>query len=84
MTRELFVWLFNEKVGTLRLEKGRLSFTYTKEYLARSNVVSLSASLPLQNEPFDDLQTRPFFSGLLPEGRIQKISHCCIRERLPS
>ena len=33
MTRELFVWLFNEKVGTLRLEKGRLSFTYTKEYL---------------------------------------------------
>lgn len=73
MTRELFVWLFNEKVGTLRLEKGRLSFTYTKEYLARSNVVSLSASLPLQNEPFDDLQTRPFFSGLLPEGRMRNL-----------
>lgn len=73
MTNELTVWLFREKAGMLRLENGRLSFAYANEYLTRSNAMSLSASLPLRYEPFDDLQTRPFFSGLLPEGRMRNL-----------
>jgi hypothetical protein len=37
------------------------------------NAVALSASLPLQTEPFDDRKTRPFFSGLLPEGQMRRL-----------
>jgi serine/threonine-protein kinase HipA len=33
----------------------------------------LSASLPLQAEPFDDRKTRPFFAGLLPEGQMRRL-----------
>lgn len=73
MTRELAVWLFSEKVGTLSLEKGRLGFVYEKEYLTRSSALALSASLPLQVEAFEDQQTRPFFSGLLPEGQMRNL-----------
>jgi serine/threonine-protein kinase HipA len=35
--------------------------------------VALSTSLPLQIEPFDDHKTRPFFAGLLPEGRMRRL-----------
>lgn len=33
----------------------------------------MSQSLPLQAEPFDDHQTRPFFAGLLPEGQMRRL-----------
>jgi serine/threonine-protein kinase HipA len=33
----------------------------------------LSASLPLQAEPFDDHKARPFFAGLLPEGQMRRL-----------
>jgi HipA-like protein len=34
---------------------------------------NLSASLPLQAEPFYDRKTRPFFAGLLPEGQMRRL-----------
>ncbi|MCC7277125.1 MAG: type II toxin-antitoxin system HipA family toxin [Chromatiaceae bacterium] len=73
MAPELEVWLFADRVGTLALVEGRLNFRYTPVWLSRPNAVTLSRSLPLQAEPFDDHQTRPFFAGLLPEGQMRRL-----------
>ena len=73
MARELGVWLFTDRVGTLALADGRLSFCYAPDWLSRPDVIALSASLPLQAGLFDDRMTRPFFAGLLPEGRMRHL-----------
>lgn len=73
MTHELDVWLFADRIGTLALIEGRLNFCYAAEWLKQPNAVALSCSLPLQTEPFDDYQTRPFFAGLLPEGQMRRL-----------
>lgn len=73
MAHELEVWLFTDRVGTLGLIEGRLSFRYSPDWLSRSDAVTLSSSLPLQAEPFDDHRTRPFFAGLLPEGQLRRL-----------
>jgi serine/threonine-protein kinase HipA len=73
MARELEVWLFAERVGALAVIDGRLNFRYAPDWLARPDAVSLSSSLRLQAEPFDDHHTRPFFAGLLPEGQLRRL-----------
>lgn len=73
MARELEVWLFAERVGTLALTHGRLNFRYAPDWLSRPQAVPLSRSLPLQAEPFDDHHARPFFAGLLPEGQLRRL-----------
>jgi serine/threonine-protein kinase HipA len=73
VTRELSVWLFANHVGTLTLIDGRMSFCYLAAWLQHPRAMALSASLPLQAEPFDDRQTRPFFAGLLPEGQMRRL-----------
>ena len=73
MAHELEVWLFADRVGTLALVDGRLSFCYAPGWLAQPSAAALSASLPLQGEPFDDRWTRPFFAGLLPEGKMRRL-----------
>jgi serine/threonine-protein kinase HipA len=65
--RSLDVWLLGEPVGRLDQTAGRLNFTYAAGWLERPHAVPLSASLPLQEKPFDDRAARPFFAGLLPE-----------------
>ena len=73
MARELEVWLFAERIGTLALVHGRLNFRYASDWLSRPDAVTLSASLPLKAEPFNDHHTRSFFAGLLPEGQLRRI-----------
>lgn len=73
MAHELDVWLFAEHVGTLALVEGRLNFCYSPGWLKQANAVALSCSLPLQAEAFDDHKSRPFFAGLLPEGRMRRL-----------
>lgn len=73
MAHELEVWLFSDRIGTLALVEGRMNFCYAPAWLSQPNAVALSASLPLQAEPFDDRQTRPFFAGLLPEGQMRRL-----------
>ncbi len=73
MTRELEVWLFAERVGTLALVDGRLNFRYAPDWISRPDAVPLSNSLPRQAEPFDDRHARPFFAGLLPEGQLRRL-----------
>ena len=73
MAHELEVWLFADRAGTLALVDGRLNFCYAPGWLSHKDAVALSASLPLQAEPFDDRKTRPFFAGLLPEGQMRRL-----------
>ncbi len=73
MARELEVWMFAELVGALAVIDGRLNFRYAPDWLSRPDAVSLSSSLPLQADPFDDHHTRPFFAGLLPEGQLRRL-----------
>jgi serine/threonine-protein kinase HipA len=73
MAHELAVWLFANQVGTLSFDAGRLNFRYRPDWLAESGSVALSCSLPLQAEPFEDQQCRPFFAGLLPEGNLRRL-----------
>lgn len=68
MAKDLSVYLQGGVAGTLRQEdSGRLTFTYARGYLGRSEARPLSLSLPLREEPFDDRRARPFFAGLLPD-----------------
>lgn len=73
MANELEVWLFADHVGTLFLRDGRLNFRYDPAWLGQPKAVALSVSLPLQAEPLDDHQSRPFFAGLLPEGQLRRV-----------
>ena len=68
MKRRLVVWWQGERIGQLALnEYGEPEFTYGEEWLAAPHSRPISASLPLQPEPFDRRATLPFFEGLLPE-----------------
>jgi serine/threonine-protein kinase HipA len=73
MAYELEVWLFADRIGTLALVDGRLSFCYASDWLTQSGAIALSASLPLQAQPFDDRKARPYFAGLLPEGQMRRL-----------
>lgn len=73
MAQALKVYLFEHHVGSLSREAGKLSFSYQADWLTLPHARPLSCSLPLQAEPFNDDQARPFFAGLLPEGELRKL-----------
>ncbi len=43
-------------------------FSYSEDYLKKTDAVAISLSLPMQKGPFSAAQTKTFFEGLLPEG----------------
>lgn len=66
----LDVYLHGDRAGVLeRLDGARLRFTYDPDWLAAAEA-PVSLSLPLGEEPYEDVDCRPFFSGLLPEGEF--------------
>ena len=68
MKKELNVYHNDILAGRLQLnDHGRIEFSYTKDWLSRSNAQQLSQSMPLQPEPIKAKQCRPFFAGILPE-----------------
>jgi len=67
--QQLYVYLHNVLVGTLKQNHGKLEFTYDKQYI-NEDKIPISLSLPLQEEKYDDYQTRAFFENLLPEGAL--------------
>lgn len=73
MAHELDVYLFADRVGQLSLFNGRLQFAYAADWLGNPRRSPLSQSLPLQVQAFDDSVCRPFFAGLLPEGRMRQL-----------
>lgn len=73
MPETLDIYFKNKLAGFLNYESGQLSFRYNEDYLENPNNPPLSASLPLNENIYDDRVTRPFFDGLLPEdtARVQ-------------
>ena len=56
-----------------RGDDGNTGFGYEPDYIL-ANRPPLSLSLPVGDEPFDDIQTRAFFANLLPENaQLQRI-----------
>ncbi|MFN3229325.1 MAG: type II toxin-antitoxin system HipA family toxin [Asticcacaulis sp.] len=71
MNRALCVWWQGTVVGDLILnEHGDLDFVYATAWLDDATRPPISASLPKRAEPFNRRQTRPFYSGLLPEEAV--------------
>lgn len=52
--------------------QGWLQFSYSPQWLERSDAVPLSLHLPLQDKPFDHWTSNAFFSGLLPSGALRQ------------
>jgi serine/threonine-protein kinase HipA len=69
----LYVWLLGDCVGQLSRWQGKLIFQYGEDWLARSDAVALSHSLPLRAAPFTDGAVKSFFAGLLPEGQLRQL-----------
>ncbi len=73
MTRTLDVYLLEQKAGHLNQdEDGVLSFAYTNSYLALEAAPAISVSMPLREKPYAEKISKPFFSGLLPDGRARQ------------
>jgi HipA-like protein len=72
--KQLKVILLEHEVGILEQHQdGRISFTYSAEWLNAEHACPLSISLPLQQDAFDERQCAPFFGGLLPEENNREI-----------
>lgn len=57
-----------QPIGKLtRRISGDVTFSYTSGHLGLTDAMSLSLSLPLQEAPYGDVDTRSFFTNLLPE-----------------
>ena len=68
----LNVFLLGNHAGVLESERGRMSYRYLPEYLARQDAVPLSRTMPLQDEVFDQQTTRTFFENILPPEVVRK------------
>lgn len=67
--------MFDRPLGELRIDGTGTpedwSFVYLPEYLALSQPIALSISLPLQAEPYEGAVVRNWFCNLLPEGGVR-------------
>ena len=71
---KLNVYLHEQLTGKLWLDENRkFIFQYDPGYLSLQDIMSLSISFNLQQEPLVNDKAKPFFSNLLPEGDIKKI-----------
>ncbi len=72
--RALDVYLHGHLAGQLVLrDNGLSSFQYGDSWLARTDAVPLSLSLPLRPERYAHRASIPFFGGVLPEGRNRRL-----------
>ena len=60
--------------GTIWEDETGYSFQYIKSYLKDPKYGSVSKTLPLREEVFQDKNMIPFFDGLIPEGWLLKIA----------
>ena len=68
MSQILDVYLRDTKAGELvRADDGTLAFAYASDYLASKDAQAISASMPLQEEPYADRIAQAYFAGLLPD-----------------
>lgn len=70
----LNVFLGEALVGELKQDSaGVMRFQYASSWLDSLEAEPLSASLPLRNKRFSRNETRPFFSGVLPEEESRRL-----------
>jgi len=63
MSKKLYVYLFDQKVGILTQEKGQLNFQYNE-----NAKYPISLAMPIRKESYKNNDTQKFFANLLPEG----------------
>jgi serine/threonine-protein kinase HipA len=68
------VRIAGEAVGIIEEINGDTRFTYSPEWLARTDAVPVSLTLPLRPEPYVSKGLHPFFENLLPEGWLLEVS----------
>ena len=73
-TGSLDVYLLGARVGRIDYTShhNEMRFAYAADYLARSDALPLSFSLPLQETPFDSDRTTVFFENLLPPDQVRR------------
>lgn len=59
-------------VGVLEENAGLPIFAYDPKYLESADAAPISASLPLSAEAFSPDVTGSFFSGIIPEGQLNR------------
>lgn len=59
-------------VGILEENAGLPIFIYSTKYLESADAAPISASLPLAAETFSPDVTASFFSGIIPEGQLNR------------
>lgn len=67
------VYLENEFAGIIEQREGLYTFKYDERYLKSKNPKSVSLTLPLRSEPYEQKTMIPFFDGLIPEGWLLDI-----------
>ena len=72
--RKADIFLHERVAGQLEELEDRYRFTYLSDYLADSQALPVSQSLPLRTEPYEDKRLFPFFDGLIPEGWLLHIA----------
>jgi serine/threonine-protein kinase HipA len=72
MNHKLDVYLNQTLTGLLSIDAhSDMVFVYDDHYIEDKKNLPLSQSLPLQNQPYETKQCRPFFSGILPEAHFR-------------
>ena len=64
--RQANVYFNNHKAGVLEKNKKGYKFTYNKKFMTMKKPISIS--MPIKDEPYENEELFPFFTGLLPEG----------------
>lgn len=73
MKKPLNVFFENKHVGTLaKKPDDTIAFQYSAAWLEDDAKLPLSPALPLQEEAFNNRQTKAYFDNLLPEGETLK------------
>ncbi len=69
VTGELSVYAENSRIGVIHSDPdGRMSFTYSADWVENRNSFPISISLPLNSDAIYKDKAHSFFSNLLPEG----------------
>jgi len=68
MMREGSVFFKNDKAGRVWEDENGYHFAYDTDYMAKSDAMPISLTMPFQEAPYSSRTMLPFFDGLIPEG----------------
>jgi serine/threonine-protein kinase HipA len=71
--RKGIVLVRNQRAGIIEETEVGFRFTYDSAYLATSDAIPVSLTLPLQVEPFESPHLFSYFEGILAEGSLKEL-----------